>query len=393
MAVAERPTWSSTLPRGFYGDDPSLFEAEARRIWYRQWLYLAHTSEIPSVGDYVVRNVLGESVLLVRTSDTDFTAVMNVCRHRGSRIVDDTCGHARRFTCPYHQWTYGLDGRLIGAPSMRREESVDFGELGLYRVPLDGWGGFLFGCLGTDPPPAMAPEIQSLCPELGVYRPEKMQKVHSRTYDAACNWKVLLENYLECYHCRGSHPEYCLTAQLGLDREATYGASYTRHPYWGVDMPLQSDAKTASMDRDFCCRKPLVEQRDIASSIGRSRGFVIQPAFTVIYFYVDYAMVHEIRPVSPTQTQFHIHWFLSGDAEPSDYELDNLVHVWDRTTVQDVELVERTQMGLRSRRYAPGPLNTTEEPGIRASLDTYLDIMIDDDVVTAMMQAAGLEPN
>ena len=136
MTVLQEPASFTTLPRELYLDDPGLFESEARRIWYRQWLYLAHSSEIPEPGDYVVRERLGESVIVVRTPDGGVAALLNVCRHRGARIVDAPCGRLKRIVCPYHQWTYDLDGRLAGAPSMPDGE-IDYESLGLYRLPVE----------------------------------------------------------------------------------------------------------------------------------------------------------------------------------------------------------------------------------------------------------------
>jgi glycine betaine monooxygenase A len=392
VAILENPASSTTLPREFYCEGP-LFESEVDRLWYRQWLYLAHACEVPRPGDYVVRDVLGESVLVVRTADEQIRAMLNVCRHRGSRVVDDTCGHATRFKCPYHQWTYGLDGSLLGAPEMRGGNGIDFAELGLYTLPVDTWRGVVFGCLGTTPPSPISAEIEALCPTLAMYRPERLKKVAAKTYDATCNWKVLLENYLECYHCAGSHPEYCLTARIDLDDDPSFVASFTQNPYWALDLPLREGAKTASMDNDFCCRIPLVGRGDAEKATGCAVSFSVQPCFTALLFYADYAMVHEIRPVSATTTQFHIHWFLNEEAGPNDYDLSDLTHVWDQTTLQDVELVERAQLGLRSRRYSPGPLNIVREPAIRAALGTYLDMMGDDDIVRDLMEPTGGVPS
>jgi phenylpropionate dioxygenase-like ring-hydroxylating dioxygenase large terminal subunit len=389
MAVRESASSFSTLPRAFYLDDPALLEAEIDRIWSREWLYVAHESEIPASGDFVVRTIIGESVIVVRNADGGVSAVLNVCRHRGARIVDAPSGSAKRFTCPYHQWTYDLDGTLRGAPSMPNSESVNYGELGLYRVQVEVWRGLVFVCLGDEAPPSIGDEIESLSPGLAAYRPERLRKVAMKTYACAANWKVMLENYLECYHCSGSHPEFCVTADLRIRSDSEYvEEAYRESPYWGLDIPLRRDTKTASMSGDYVS-SPLLVSAESDTASGHSRGFVIQPAFTVLYFYADYAMVHEIRPVSPTETHFHLHWFVSEDADDAELDIDTLTHVWDMTTRQDVELIERTQDGLKSRRYAPGPLSARQEPGIRAALSTYLGIMSGNAVVERMLADAA----
>jgi phenylpropionate dioxygenase-like ring-hydroxylating dioxygenase large terminal subunit len=172
--LQNQPRAFTTLPREFYLEGP-LFEAEMRRIWHREWLYLGRVSEIPDPGDFIVRQVVGESVLLVRTAD-EIVGLLNVCRHRGARIVDGGCGNAKRFTCPYHQWTFDLDGRLRGAPSMPDGEEVDYEALGMYRVPVEIWSGFVFGSVGGTAPPPLSAQIEELAPRLSDYAPEHMRR-------------------------------------------------------------------------------------------------------------------------------------------------------------------------------------------------------------------------
>jgi len=387
MPLLEDPASFTTLPREFYLDDAGLFEAELDRVWYRQWLYLAHASELPEPGDYVVREHLGESVLLVRDRDGELGAMLNVCRHRGARMVDAPCGRLKRVVCPYHQWTYGLDGRLVGAPSMPDGDAIDYASLGLYRLPLETWRGFVFGCLGELPPPAsIGAEIAALAPSLEASEPERLRPVETRTYDCAGNWKAMLENYLECYHCSASHPEFCTTADLRLRTGDDYVAqAYDEHPYWGMDIALRAGVATASATGAPVCRVPLSG----ADFSGRSRTFGDWAASAVLYFYADYAMVHEIQPVSPTRSRMRLTWLVDERAQPGDVDVDALAHVWDMTTRQDVALIERTQLGLQSRRYRPGPLSAKHEPYIRSSLDLYLAAMEGDETVARLLDAAA----
>ena len=386
MAVIENPASFTTLPREFYLDGP-LFEAELARIWYGKWMFLAHVSELPEPGDFVVRPMLGESVLVVRTASGELAALLNVCRHRGARIVDAACGRLKRFVCPYHQWTYDLEGRLVGAPSMPDGEAVDYASLGLYRLPLEIWGGLVFGCLGETAPAPLGPEIERLAPRLAEYEPERMRVAATRTYDCAANWKVMLENYLECYHCSASHPEFCVTADLRLRSGEDYiEQALDPHPYWGMDIALRAGAQSASLTGESLCRVPLAGG---PAAAGRSRTFGDWAAGAVLYFYPDHAMVHELLPVSGAATQFRLTWFVHEDAEDGDFDVDDLVHVWDATTRQDVALIERAQDGLRSRRYRPGPLSAKHEPYIRSSLSLYLDGMGDDRIAAGLLQSAA----
>jgi glycine betaine monooxygenase A len=371
MTILDSPAAFTTLPRELYLDDLALFEAEMERVWYRQWLYLAHASEIPEPGDFVVRCLLGESILVVRTADGGVVAHLNVCRHRGARMVDEPCGRLRRIVCPYHQWTYELDGRLKAAPSMAESEGLDHDALALYAVPVEIWNGLILGCLGAEPPAPFGPELERLAAPLTGYGFERTRPVVRRSYTCGANWKVVLENYLECYHCAGAHPEFCVTADLRARATDEFNAqAFDPAPYWGMDVELRQGARTASLTGEDVCRVPLREE-----AFGRARSFGSWCAASVLYAYGDHAMVHTIAPVSACETAFHLTWLVHEDATDGDVDLDVLTHVWDATTRQDVALIERAQDGVRSRRYTPGPISVRHEPYIRSSLQMYVAAM------------------
>ncbi len=388
MTATAHPDSFTTLPRAFYLAGP-LLEAELRRIWYRRWLYLGHESEIPEPGDFVTRPMLDENVLLTRDADGAVTALLNVCRHRGARMVDAPCGRLKRVVCPYHQWTYGLDGRLVGAPSMPDGDAIDYSALGLYRVEVETWGGFVFGCLGETPPAvSLVAELQDLAPSLDRYEPERLRVAATRIYRCRANWKVMLENYLECYHCSASHPEFCRTADLRARSTSEYAAqAWDPRPYWATDVPLRDGMSTVSLTGEYVSRVALGGGETFTR--GQSRSFGDWAGAAVLYFYADYAMVHAIRPLSALETEFVLTWLVNADAADVDVDLDALTHVWDMTTRQDVELIERTQDGLRSRRYTPGPLSAKHEPYIRSSLELYLAAMEGDETVAKLMGASG----
>jgi Rieske 2Fe-2S family protein len=194
----------------------------------------------------------------------------------------------------------------------------------------------------------------------------------------------MLENYLECYHCSASHPEFCKTADLRIRSSDDYSRqAYDQRPYWSTDVPLRAGMKSTSLAGDYVCRVPLSGEDDF--SCGQSRSFGDWAAACVLYFYADYAMVHEIEPVTATTTRFHLTWFVNEDAQDSDFDTDNLIHVWDATTRQDVELIERAQNGLSSRRYTPGPLSSRHEPYIHSSLNIYQTTMSGDESAAELL--------
>jgi phenylpropionate dioxygenase-like ring-hydroxylating dioxygenase large terminal subunit len=386
MTTLDPPASFTTLPRGFYLDDTSLFESETARIWYREWLYLAHTSELAQPGSYVVRRLLGEEVLVLRTESGELTAHLNVCRHRGARMVDEPCGRMRRIVCPYHQWTYNLDGRLRAAPSMPHGETVDYEALGLHAVPLQVWNGLVFGSVGEAAPEPLDEAIARFAPALVEYEPESWRPVERRTYPCRANWKVVLENYLECYHCAGSHPEFCVTADPRVRSTEEFNRqAFDPSPFWGMDAPLRRGTLSASATGEPVSAVPLGAEEP---AWGHARAFGTWCAGSVVYCYADYAMVHQIDPVSARETRVHLTWFVHEDAPERSVDIPSLTHVWHMTTEQDVALIERTQAGLRSRRYTPGPLSVIHEPYIHSSLTTYLARMAGDGRTAELLAGA-----
>ena len=208
MSVLER-----TLHRDCYLSD-RMFELERERIFFREWYCMAREEELPNVGDYVVRNVAGESILLVRTREGALAAHYNVCRHRGSQLVPD-CerGHfAGGIRCPYHSWTYTLDGALRTAPFLEEGDGLSRGDLNLHPVGLGTWGGFIFVHLTPAPPGegrSLADQLGGVPERLRRYPLAELRVARRIEYPVAANWKVMLENHNECYHCRPVHPQLC----------------------------------------------------------------------------------------------------------------------------------------------------------------------------------------
>ena len=203
-----------TLDRRYYQSD-EIFALEKERIFCAEWFCVGREEELPDTGDFVVKRVAGESVLVVRTKDGRLVAHYNVCRHRGSQLVLD-CekgNFAGSIRCPYHSWTYSLDGALRTAPFLEEQDGLAKGDLSLHPVGVDTWGGFLFLNLS---PAAAARSGHTLAAQLGPI-PERLRRyplgelrvARRITYEVRANWKVILENYNECYHCGPVHPELC----------------------------------------------------------------------------------------------------------------------------------------------------------------------------------------
>ena len=373
--IIEQPAYFTSLPRDYY-NSPDVLEQEHERIFRRQWLYFCHLSELRGPGAYVRRELVGESIVLVRAADGEIHGFLNVCRHRGYPVCPAATGRVDRFVCDYHRWSYALDGSLLGAPTMPDGTYFNYDHWGLHRVHVDVWQGFVFICLGDDRPVDLGDQLSSIpeADQLSLVEPERTKQVHVVVHEFACNWKLLMENYLECYHCRSTHPEVCRISDL--DQQYGRPVSDARECF-GLAVPLNAGVKTFSISGELVCRRLLgAFGRTEEVPDGFGAGFVIQPAMTAILFHVDYGLVQEMRPVGTDRVEFINRWFVHEDAVAGrDYEVETLIGLWEVTNRQDQERCEGVQRGVKSRRFVPGPNSIAREQQIRSALLTYLELM------------------
>jgi Rieske 2Fe-2S family protein len=194
------------LPREFY-TDPAIFERDLHSMLLKHWFCVGHASSIARTGDYLVVDFADESVIIVRTATGEVRALLNVCRHRGSRVCTGRAGRApaARFTCPYHAWTYDLEGHLLVARHM--PEGFQRAEMGLRSLPAQVAEGLIFVSFAAQPLD-FAPAAEALARSAGVYGWARAKVAHRELYAISANWKLAVENYMECYHCQPAHPEY-----------------------------------------------------------------------------------------------------------------------------------------------------------------------------------------
>jgi Rieske 2Fe-2S family protein len=339
-------------------------------------MFAAHESQLAAPGDFVVDEVAGESFVVVRDEDARLHAFLNTCRHRGFRFCEEAQGSVRRFVCPYHQWTYALDGALVRVPGERSGVRIDYDDWGLHRAHVEVWHGLVFVSLAETSPPPLRPALDELAADMVPARPEHLREAFRESYDVDANWKVLLENYLECYHCRGQHPELC--SSMALDAMYATTADWTG-PYLGGSTPLKPGHKTMSMDGRLVS-KPLGDFADLAElPDGLGGGFVIVPLLTRLICHADHMIVHVLRPVDVRRSRWETRWFVAADAvEGVDYDVGELTAVWRATNSQDIPLCEGTYRGVLSRRFVPGPLHPERESAVHAALDLYVEMMAGD---------------
>ncbi len=376
MSIIEHPTYFTNLPRDYYLS-VERYGAELEAIYGRQWLYVAHASELPAPGDYLAVDLpgLGESVLLVRGDDREIRAFYNVCRHRGFALCDAGAGTKRHLVCPYHSWSYGLDGRLLGSPSMRDGEYFDYADFGLNAVHVEVWRGFVFVNFARSAPAALTPELEAIAPEMIPLQTERLKVAHHVSYDIETNWKILMENYLECYHCSAVHPEFCVP----MDLQVIYEDQVALEPTAFVKawIPLKPGMTSLSMSGERVSSALLGDFGEgVEPPEGFGAGFMIQPAISGFFFQSDFGIAHRVEPLGPTSSRLHNWWFVHEDAvEGVDYDVAELIRLWDTVNRQDAEIVERQQRGIGSRSFTPGPLSTAREPGLKGGLTMYLQMM------------------
>lgn len=365
------------LEQVFYRD-PGIYQLEIDRVLLRSWLYAGHVSEVPSTGDYLLLEFANESVIVIRASDEELYALVNVCRHRGSRICFEKSGNQKRLTCRYHGWTYGLDGMLRAAAHM--PESFDKSGIGLKRLHLRVFQGMIFVNF-ADVPGNFDLIDEELGPCIEPYGLDKAKVAHRQSYPIRANWKLAVENYKECYHCAPAHPEYSRAHSLALPEEKykdEYDALIERGPSCGLSDRLfnhsYQDSCEFGTDRAFE-RYPLLRGHVTGSEDGQpvapllgtisdwdhgASDFKVGPVLYALA-YCDHVVLYRFLPKTIDEADCDITWLVRADAEEGkDYDLERLTWLWDVTTKADKSIIERNHQGVMSRFYEPGPLSTME---------------------------------
>ena len=366
-----------SLPGHVYRD-ADVYEEEIRRIFLKSWLYVGHESEIRKRGDYFLFEVAGESVILVRDGEGRVNALLNVCRHRGSRICDAPMGHESRLTCRYHGWTYGLDGSLRAAA--RTPEGFDRSQYGLRRIQARVFAGMIFVNFAADAPSFDTLEKDMAGP-LRPYQLERARVAHRQNYPIASNWKLAVENYCECYHCQPAHPEYSVghgraipneeyTSLLEQVMERAPSVGLTRDHVVDSWIDASSPGAVCGFERYPLLRGHMSGSRDgkpVAPLLGSITGYdggttdLHLGPMTFGLAYCDHVVLYRFTPRGLRDTDCEITWLVNESAvEGKDYDRANLTWLWDVTTLADKQIIERNQAGVDSRYYEPGPLSPME---------------------------------
>ena len=343
---------SRTMPREAYTSEAILAE-ERERIFARGWNCAGRASNLKQPGDFFVREIAGESIIVTRDKSGTPRAFFNVCRHRGTRICREASGHfPESIQCSYHAWTYALDGRLVGAPHMQEAADFNKADYPLHAAALAEWEGFLFVNVDETPAPfeGVWAALQGRFARFGL---PGLVVGHRVTYDVHANWKLVFQNYSECLHCPTIHPKLAtvLPYQSGAN-------DLVEGPFLGGYMEIKPPNESATMTGRACGR---LVSGDIPEA-DRRRAFYysIMPNM-LLSLHSDYVNYYMLRPVAVNRTEVYSEWLFHPDtlADPGN-NIRDAIDFWDLTNRQDWDIVGQSQLGISSRRYAPGPYSPRE---------------------------------
>jgi Rieske 2Fe-2S family protein len=343
------PLEEATQLPGAAFTEPDVFEWERANLFRRGWICAGHVDQVRERGAYLTLAAGGESVIVVGDDDGLPRAFLNTCRHRGARLLVAPEGTTRRLQCPYHAWSYGFDGTLKNAPFTDGLAGFDRACFGLHPVRLAVVEGLVLLDLSGEAPPPQA-HVGDLAASLAAYRLSELRRAARVVYDVEANWKAIAENYSECLHCPGVHPELNRLSHY-LSGEAITGAGL----WCGGSMTLAEGVSTMAVDGGHNGRRTIagVDERSILY-------FLVFPN-ALVSLHPDYVMLHTLWPRTPGLTQVVCEWFFEPEEIARDgFDPSDAVDFWDQVNREDWHVCRLTQLGMESRSFVPGRYTTQE---------------------------------
>ncbi|MDN3556204.1 aromatic ring-hydroxylating oxygenase subunit alpha [Halomonas maura] len=378
------------LPRELYGD-PSVYREDLEQLWHKEWIFAGHTFELEKPGQYLTLQIGDYPIVVVRGADGELRAFHNACRHRGSKVCQEASGKAAKLVCPYHKWTFDLDGKLLFAGNMGSDFNTR--DYGLKPAHCEVVESYIFVCV-AETAPDFEPFRQAVTPFIAPHGLDNCKVAFESNLIEKGNWKLVFENNRECFHCDGAHPELMNSfvenlsvAGVADSEDPELEAFWDRCEAAGLPsrmamgetgqyrmtrIPLSSKAVSYTMDG-----KPAVSRRLDQSGV-ENIGALLYFHYpnTWNHFLGDHALSFRVLPLGPTETLVTTKWLVPKDAQEGiDYDLDHLTRVWLATNDQDRKLVEATQAGVTSPAYEPGPYSDLAENGVCQFDDWYCETM------------------
>jgi len=363
---------SAATPPGPIYWDPAIFQREMERLFFRNWLCIGREEQLAHEGDFLVRTIGPESLLFVRSSAGRVQGFYNVCRHRGTQLVTEGAGSGlKSIVCPYHSWTYSLDGKLVGATYVR--DLVDFRreDHGLYHVRTEPWGGFIWANL-DDSAPSLHQELGRFFDRYRHVPIDRLRLGGSKVYEVEANWKLLVENFSECYHCAPVHPNLNrITPYSTGDNDAYFMADGGHGKFSGGYMTFAGDY--TSMTRSGYTKRPTLPG---LTEVDRQRiSYHVLFPNTFFSLHPDYLMIHRSWPISPSHSRVENEFYFDPEvmARP-DFDPSDAVDIWDEINQQDWRVCELAQKGTHSRVWRGGRYSDQE------SLVCDFDLFVKDEM-------------
>ena len=343
------PSLIATLPGSAYTDE-AVFMAEQERIFESMWFCAARSSDLTGPGSFRTVQVGRESVLLTRNRKGEARAYFNICRHRGAQLCTEESGQAQRsFQCPYHAWTYDFDGKLVAAPNLTKMPDIDRVEHGLVTISVQEWLGYIWVCLAEEPPSFDETVRHAVVERLGdlesieAYDIDHLAVGRRIVYDVKANWKLIVENFMECYHCATIHPE--LTEVL-----PEFADGYAAQYFVGHGAEFGDDIKGFTVDgSEGLDRIPGVS----SDQDRRYYAITIKPQ-VFINLVPDHVIFHRMYPMAADRTIVECDWLYLPGVVESGRDVAASVELFHRVNTQDFDACERCQPAMGSRIYARG---------------------------------------
>jgi len=340
-----------TLPATYF-NSAEIWQLEQERIFRTSWLLAGHISALPLSGSYTLHDAGHDSVIVLRDAAGQLRALHNVCRHRGMQLCTARQGQlGAALQCPYHAWTYALDGTLRGAPHMQEVAGFDKSHWGLKPAALADWRGFVFVNLSADPQP-FDTALRALSGKFAHWPLSELRSVHQAVYDVEANWKLFFHNYSECYHCPSAHPHLNrLTSYRNSENDLEEGAVL------GGPMALNDPDGSMTLHNGRCA-PPFAD----LSAAERSRVYyyTLFPS-ALLSLHPDYVLVHRVQALASDRTRVICDWYFHPHAIAAPgFDARPAIEFWDLTNRQDWALCEGAFRGMRSSVWEPGPYSELE---------------------------------
>ena len=372
-----------------------VHEQELEHLIFKSWIYALHASEIPAAGDYQLVEIGEDSIIVARTETGDIRAMHNICRHRGARVCEELSGNRKTYVCPYHGWVYNVDGSLKAARETHVMPGFDAAAHGLKPVKCVTYMGLVF--INCDPDAGdLVASLENIREPLGAYDLEHAKVAHRKTYRVEANWKLAIENYLECYHCATSHRAYAkmhtlkdleeksapVVAKMLENADAITGVTGISKEHTEIYLDAPSFGACAHTMRYGLFEGYVTGSQDgqpVAPLMGSFKDydggagdFQMGPV-TFMLNYPDHCVLYRFIPRSLTETDMELVWFVREDAQEGiDYDVDKVTWLWNHTTLEDEYIITRNAAGVNSRFFEPGPYHPEFEFTLQQFVHWYL---------------------